>query len=177
MALVEDVLEDVATIGVAVGAPSGVLVGEQGVAVGEDELTCVLGTKGVLVGVGRGVRVGTGMGVRVGAVKMVGVRKGARVGGTTRVGVGLVAIRTVGDVTRVAVGIGIRVAVGAKNWGSVAVGNGTTVTVGIGTAVAWAELPQARPTAIIKVAMPAAAIPNLGLLFPAPHIFGVMIAL
>ena len=59
------------------GPVTGVLVGEKGVAVGDDELTCVLGTKGVLVGVGKGVLAGTGMGVRVGAAKIVGVRKGA----------------------------------------------------------------------------------------------------
>ena len=69
--------EDPGRMGVAVGEDATVAVGENGVAVGEDELTCVLGTKGVLVGVGLGVRVGIGRGVRVGVAKTVGVRKGA----------------------------------------------------------------------------------------------------
>ena len=158
-------------MGVAVGAATRVLVGEKGVAVGEDELTCVLGTKGVLVGVGRGVRVGTGMGVGVGAAKMVGVRKGARVGAATRVGVGLVKIRTVGVPTRVAMGVGIRVGVGARNCVGVAAGKAAKVVVDTGTLVAWAPSPppQATPTTITKAAMPAAAILNLGLLLPAPN--------
>jgi len=148
-----------------------VLVGEKGVAVGEDELTRVLGTKGVLVGVGRGVRVGTGMGVGVGTAKMVDVRKGTRVGGTTRVAVGLDTSRAVGGTTRVAVGVGIRVAVGATNWEGVAAGKEPRVVVDTGTLVAWAPSPpaQAKPTAIIRAAMPAAAILNLDLLLPGPN--------
>lgn len=77
MASLEDEPEDPGKTGVAVGPAATVAVGAKGVAVGEDELTCVLGTNGVLVGAGNGVLVGTGSGVRVGVAKTVGVRKGA----------------------------------------------------------------------------------------------------
>lgn len=147
------------------GPVASVLVGENGVAVGAEELTCVLGTKGVLVGVGSGVRVGAGIGVRVGCAKIVGVKNGARVGATTLVGAGFDESLAVGDTTRVAMGVGIRVAVGATNRGRVAVGAGMLVAVETGRAVdvAPSPPPQAKPTTITKAAIPAATILKPGL--------------
>lgn len=85
----------------------------------------------------------------------------------TLLGVGVTTRVAVGVGIRVAVGVGIRVAVGAANWGRVEVGAGTLVFVAPGTAVAadWELLPQAKPTASSRAAIPAAAIDNLDFLF------------
>jgi len=119
-----------ATVGLDVGAGSGVRVG-----VG----TGVGATVGVDVGAGSGVRVGVGTGVGATVGVDVGAGSGVRVGVGTGVGVAVGVDVGAGSGVRVGVGTGVGVAVGVD----VGAGSGVRVGVGTGVGVAEAAVPQA----------------------------------